>query len=78
MPKVYVKTYGCQMNVYDSAAIEGILVDAGLCATDDVDEAEVILLNTCSVRDHAEHRATNERLIHLQPDCIWQAAFKTV
>jgi len=53
---VFIETYGCQMNVYDSQAIGGILDGAGFAAAATADTARVILLNTCSVRDHAEHK----------------------
>ena len=53
-PKVYIETYGCQMNVNDSEVILSILQDAGYCLTEDIEEAEVILANTCSIRDNAE------------------------
>jgi len=55
-PKVYIETYGCQMNVNDSEVILRILQDAGYALTDDMDEAKVILANTCSIRDNAEQR----------------------
>jgi tRNA-2-methylthio-N6-dimethylallyladenosine synthase len=55
-PKVYIETYGCQMNVNDSEVILSILQDAGYCLTEDIEEAEVILANTCSIRDNAEQR----------------------
>jgi len=55
-PAVYIETYGCQMNVYDSAAIGGILDAHGYRRVDDPDQADVVLLNTCSVREHAEHK----------------------
>ena len=54
--RVYIETYGCQMNVYDSQAIEGLLTRAGFRLVDQELAAEVILLNTCSVRDLAEHK----------------------
>ncbi len=53
---VYLETYGCQMNVYDSQVILGLLADAGLVRSDDPLAADVVLLNTCSVREHAEHK----------------------
>ena len=56
VPQVYIETYGCQMNVYDSQAINGLLTRAGFRITGTDDAADVILLNTCSVREHAEHR----------------------
>jgi len=55
-PAVYVETYGCQMNVYDSQAIEGLLRDEGYNLVQEDLGADVILLNTCSVRDLAEHK----------------------
>ncbi len=54
--KVYIETYGCQMNVADSELVMGILKDKGYDITTKPDEANVILLNTCSVRDNAEQR----------------------
>ena len=55
-PKVYIETYGCQMNVNDSEVILSILQDAGYALTEDIEEADVILANTCSIRDNAEQR----------------------
>ncbi len=54
--RFHVETYGCQMNVYDSQAIAGFLLDRGYRRVGDPDVADVILLNTCSVRDHAEQK----------------------
>ena len=55
-PKVYIETYGCQMNVNDSEVILSILQDAGYALTEDIEKADVILANTCSIRDNAEQR----------------------
>ena len=55
-PKVYIETYGCQMNVNDSEVILSILQDEGYALTDNIDEANIILANTCSIRDNAEQR----------------------
>ena len=55
-PKVYIETYGCQMNVNDSEVILSILQDAGYALTDNMDEASLILANTCSIWDNAEQR----------------------
>jgi tRNA-2-methylthio-N6-dimethylallyladenosine synthase len=55
-PTVYVETYGCQMNVSDSELILGTLADSGYAAVDTPDGADVILVNTCAIRDHAEQR----------------------
>ena len=54
--KVYIETYGCQMNVNDSEVILSILQDAGYALTEDIGSADVILANTCSIRDNAEQR----------------------
>jgi tRNA-2-methylthio-N6-dimethylallyladenosine synthase len=53
---VYVETYGCQMNVYDSQAINNLLGQAGFQITPAELDADIVLLNTCSVRDLAEHK----------------------
>lgn len=55
-PKVYIETYGCQMNVNDSEVILSILQKNGYALTEDMDKADVILANTCSIRDNAEQR----------------------
>ena len=55
-PKVYIETYGCQMNVNDSEVILSILQDAGYVLTEDIEDANIILANTCSIRDNAEQR----------------------
>lgn len=54
--KVYIETYGCQMNVNDSEVILSILQDDGYALTDDMGKADLILANTCSIRDNAEQR----------------------
>ena len=53
---VYIETYGCQMNVSDSELMLGKLAAAGYSPVETPDEADVILLNTCAIRDHAEQR----------------------
>ncbi len=55
-PKVYIETYGCQMNVSDSEVILRILQDDGYVLTDEIAEASLILANTCAIRDNAEQR----------------------
>ena len=57
MPSVFIKTYGCQMNERDSEAVAAQLVAKGYSMTGDALSADVILLNTCSVRDAAEQKA---------------------
>jgi tRNA-2-methylthio-N6-dimethylallyladenosine synthase len=55
--KVYLQTFGCQMNVYDSERLMGFLLSEGHTITKNENEADVIVLNTCSVREKAERRA---------------------
>lgn len=55
-PKYLIETYGCQMNVHDSERMAGLLEQAGYEATDDAGEADVVVINTCSVREHAEDK----------------------
>jgi tRNA-2-methylthio-N6-dimethylallyladenosine synthase len=57
MPKVYIKTYGCQMNERDSEQVSQMFVERGYTMTAQEEEAEVVLINTCSVRDQAEQKA---------------------
>jgi tRNA-2-methylthio-N6-dimethylallyladenosine synthase len=60
MPRVYIKTYGCQMNERDSEAVAAQLVAKGYEMTSTETNADIILLNTCSVRDMAEQKAINK------------------
>ena len=55
-PKLYIETYGCQMNVADSEVVASVLTDKGYTVTEDINEADVILINTCSIRENAEQR----------------------
>lgn len=54
--KVYIETYGCQMNVNDSEVVASILIDNSYSITNDINRADVILINTCSIRENAETR----------------------
>jgi len=54
--KVYIETYGCQMNIADSEVVASILEEAGYVPTEDIKSASLILINTCSIRDNAEQR----------------------
>ncbi len=54
--KLYIETYGCQMNVADSEVVASILGMAGYSLTENIEEADAILLNTCSIRDNAEQK----------------------
>ena len=56
MPRIYIETYGCQMNVADSELVLGVLEREGYVAVDDPAAADVVLVNTCAVRDHAEQK----------------------
>jgi tRNA-2-methylthio-N6-dimethylallyladenosine synthase len=59
MKKVFIETYGCQMNEYDSELVKTILRDEKYVITDSENDAEVILLNTCSVRENANRKVYN-------------------
>ena len=54
--KLYIESYGCQMNFSDSEVVASIMSGNGFSTTRDVDEADVVLINTCSIRDNAEKR----------------------
>ncbi|HPR18613.1 MAG TPA: tRNA (N6-isopentenyl adenosine(37)-C2)-methylthiotransferase MiaB [Candidatus Cloacimonadota bacterium] len=56
MMKVFIETYGCQMNVADSELVASILHENNFLIVEDIDSADVIIFNTCSVRQHAEDR----------------------
>jgi tRNA-2-methylthio-N6-dimethylallyladenosine synthase len=57
MPKVFFETFGCQMNVADSGIFADVLSRQGFATTQSRDEADLVIVNTCSVRQHAEQRA---------------------
>ena len=54
--RLFIETYGCQMNVADSEVVAAVLEMAGYSTTDNIEEADAILLNTCSIRDNAEQK----------------------
>lgn len=54
--KFYIETYGCQMNVTDSEVVASVLKDNGYLKTQDINQADLILVNTCSIRENAEQR----------------------
>ena len=62
--KLYIETYGCQMNVADSEVVASILGMAGYELTEQIEDADAILLNTCSIRDNAEQKIVS-RLTYL-------------
>ena len=55
-PKAYVETYGCQQNEADSERIRGLLQNSGYTITDTAEGADVVVMNTCAIREHAEQR----------------------
>ena len=65
--KLYLESYGCQMNFSDSEIVASILNKEGFETTNNVEEANVVLLNTCAIRDNAEQRVRN-RLKHLNAE----------
>jgi tRNA-2-methylthio-N6-dimethylallyladenosine synthase len=54
--KIYIETYGCQMNVADSEVVMSIMTSAGMKQAEGIEDADLILINTCSIRDNAEQR----------------------
>ena len=70
--RVFIETYGCQMNVADSQLIRGVLAQAGYRNTEKIEEADVILVNTCAVRENAEDRVLGvlRSLKHFKTDGI--------
>src|SRR5690606_26232926 len=57
--KLYIESYGCQMNFSDSEIVASILLDRGFETTKDYKEADVVFINTCSIRENAEQRVRN-------------------
>jgi len=73
LARVYLETYGCQMNIADSQTVTAILRRAGYTTTNNASEADIILLNTCAIREHAEERVLGRlsdlaRLKHAHPN----------
>jgi tRNA-2-methylthio-N6-dimethylallyladenosine synthase len=72
-PTVYIETYGCQMNASDSELMLGRLAEYGYRAVSGPEGADVILVNTCAIRDHAEQRVLGrigELKRHMKPDTV--------
>ena len=59
MKKLYIETYGCQMNVADSEVVASVMKMAGYDVCENEDEADAIFLNTCSIRENAENKIYN-------------------
>jgi len=53
---IYIETYGCQMNLADTEIVQGVLNSTGYKFTNDISQADVVLVNTCAIREHAEER----------------------
>ncbi len=75
MRRVFLETYGCQMNVSDSEVMAGVLERAGMTLTDRPEEADAIVLNTCAIREHAEQRVLGRlgdfaRMKRSRPDLV--------
>ncbi|ASS91486.1 tRNA (N6-isopentenyl adenosine(37)-C2)-methylthiotransferase MiaB [Bacillaceae bacterium ZC4] len=64
--KFYIRTYGCQMNEHDTEVMAGIFMQLGYKPTDSTEDADVILLNTCAIRENAENKVFGE-IGHLKP-----------
>src|SRR5689334_12170515 len=58
--KLFIKTYGCQMNVYDSARMAELLTPLGYASTEDPGEADMVILNTCHIREKASEKVFSE------------------
>lgn len=72
-PRVYLETYGCQMNIADSQTVSAVLRRAGYASAERAEDADVILLNTCAIREHAEERVLGRlgdlaRIKHARPE----------
>ena len=57
--KLFIETYGCQMNVADSEVIASVMQMAGYSVADTLEEADAVFMNTCSIRDNAEQKILN-------------------
>src|SRR6201996_436824 len=60
MKKLYIKTWGCQMNVYDSDRMADVVAPLGYVATDDVSDADLVIFNTCHIREKATDKLFSE------------------
>ena len=60
----YIETYGCQMNVVDSEIVTSILIKAGFILVEDIRKANILLLNTCAIREKAVERVVNKMKHH--------------
>ena len=58
--RLFIKTYGCQMNVYDSERMKDVLAPLGYSSTDTPEDADLVLLNTCHIREKATEKVFSE------------------
>ena len=58
--KLYIRTFGCQMNVYDSSRMADLLAPIGYTAVDDADDADMVILNTCHIREKAAEKVYSD------------------
>src|SRR5277367_6032001 len=58
--KLFIKTYGCQMNVYDSLRMHDVMKPLGYAASDTVEDADLVILNTCHIREKAEEKVYSD------------------
>ena len=58
--RLFIKTYGCQMNVYDSERMKDVLAPLGYTSTDTPDDADLVLLNPCHIREKATEKVFSE------------------
>src|ERR1700761_8124889 len=70
MKKLFIKTYGCQMNAYDSARMADLLAPLGFAGTETPDDADMVILNTCHIREKAVEKVYSElgRIRELKDD----------
>src|ERR1700677_1155697 len=58
--KLYIKTYGCQMNVYDSARMADVMAPHGYVLSENVEDADLVVLNTCHIREKSEEKVYSD------------------
>ena len=65
--KYHIKTFGCQMNEHDSEKIAGIFNNDGMTKSDDIDNADVLFVNTCTIRENADDKLYGTCLLYTSP-----------
>ena len=69
--KLFIETYGCQMNVADSEVIASVMQMAGYSVAETLEEADAVFMNTCSIRDNAEQKRSEERRVGKECRSRW-------